>query len=168
MEGDPELLDVLCELADDHDSTLIEKPFSDEDDTVDEDSILGTQRSKASQASISLTQRESNRDSSESDEDDRETLEMSQIFCLDDLSDLPAGYFILSDFPKEKKKKKNIHILSRCFPILQVQMQRRLTSHKVYLSSIYYFYFLICYRILLDSLRLFTTIWKSFGIIKNY
>ena len=106
MEGDPELLDVLCELADDHDSTLIEKPFSDEDDTVDEDSILGTQRSKASQASISLTQRESNRDSSESDEDDRETLEMSQIFCLDDLSDLPAGYFILSDFPKKKKKKK--------------------------------------------------------------
>ena len=102
MEGDPELLDVLCELADDHDSTLIEKPFSEEDDTVDEDSILGTQRSKASQASISLTQRESNRDSSESDEDDRETLEMSQIFCLDDLSDLPAGYFILFDFPKKK------------------------------------------------------------------
>lgn len=91
MEGDSELLDVLCDLADDHDSFMTEKLFSEEDDAVDEDSILGTQRSKMSQASISLTQKESNQDSSESDEDDRETLEMSQIFCLDDLVELAAG-----------------------------------------------------------------------------
>ena len=88
---DPELLDVLCDLADDHDSTLTEKPCSEDDDTVDEDSILGTQRSKTSQASVSLTQKESAPDASESDEDDRETLEMTQIFSLDDLSELAAG-----------------------------------------------------------------------------
>ena len=114
LEGDPELLDILCELADDHDSTLeyspqlsitsgtsssIEKQDTElvvneetheEESAIDEDSILGTQCSKTSQT-CALTQVESNQYSGESDEDDRETLEMTQIFENEEFPELTTG-----------------------------------------------------------------------------
>ena len=108
------MLDILCDLADEQDTTIGSSPadtsasetifrtqctnsttsspsmnlVSSDDKcgnvSIDEDSILGTQCSKMSQASV--IQLESIENASESDdEDDRETLEMSQIFCLDGL-----------------------------------------------------------------------------------
>lgn len=128
MKGDAEMLDILCELANEHKSfsisssastitdeiigshqskesrTTVTTPLLDrassidstiEDLPFDEDSILGTQNFKVLPASYShITP--SGHSSDTDDDEERETLEMTQIFHfknLEDSLDMTTGEF---------------------------------------------------------------------------
>ena len=90
-EGEAELLDILCDLADEHDSS------APESSRIDDDSILGSsQRSRAasSQPINSSMRNVSSGDGSDSefsDDEDKVTLEMSQVFAFDDVPETETG-----------------------------------------------------------------------------
>jgi hypothetical protein len=97
-EGEAELLDILCDLADEHDSS------APESSRIDDDSILGSsQRSRAASSQpISGSMRNvssgDGSDSEFSDDEDKVTLEMSQVFAFDDVPETETGELLSANF----------------------------------------------------------------------
>lgn len=104
-DQDLELLDILCDLADEHGSSILEASIMGdlEEGSIDDDSILGTQATRPSQPSVSSGRsRVSPHLADDSDDEDviedRETLEMSQIFDMFQGSRFKF-YFVLFQCP---------------------------------------------------------------------